>query len=207
MTKLKRGDWAVYRNDLGYIFEGGVKSPIATHFEANSVVQILDFEEESTLVYNIQRNEQFIVPTVYLENIDVFKTGKGYDVKICNRCFVLKSTEDFDVNQTDAKGRKTTRPSCRECRLDIDKRLLTISEINAFKKAHRPSTGALFKCPICEKRSIVDVTVKIVLDHDKAEGKIRGYICDSCNTGLGRFKNGKNYLKNAMQYIEMFKDK
>jgi len=33
MTKLKKGDWAVYRNDLGYIFEGGVKSPIATHFE------------------------------------------------------------------------------------------------------------------------------------------------------------------------------
>ena len=147
MTKLKKGDWAVYRNDLGYIFEGGVKSPIATHFETNSVVQILDFEEESTLVYNIQRNEQFIVPTVYLENIDVFKTGKGYDVKICNRCFVLKSTEDFDMNQTDAKERKTTRPSCRECRLDIDRRLLTISEINAFKKAHRPSTGALFKCP------------------------------------------------------------
>lgn len=144
---------------------------------------------------------------MYLENIDVFKTGKGYDVKICNRCFVLKSTEDFDVNQTDAKGRKTTRPNCRECRLDIDQRLLTISKINAFKKAHHPSTGALFKCPICEKRGIVDATVKIVLDHDKAEGKIRGYICDSCNTGLGRFKNGKNYLKNAMQYIKMFKDK
>ena len=86
---------------------------------------------------------------MYLESIDVFKTGKGYDVKICNRCFVLKSTEDFDVNQTDEKGRKTTPPSCRERGLDIDKRLLTIYEINAFKKAHRPSTGALFKCPIC----------------------------------------------------------
>lgn len=49
MTKLKKGDWAVYRNDLGYIFEGGVKSPIATHFEANSVVQILDFEEKAPL--------------------------------------------------------------------------------------------------------------------------------------------------------------
>ncbi len=102
---------------------------------------------------------------------------------------------------------KTTRPSCRKCRLDIDKRLLSNSEINTFRKNNRPLDGDLFKCPICEKRGIVGVTVKIVLDPDKAEGKIRGYICDSCNTGLGRFKNGENYLKNALKYIESFKTK
>ena len=74
---------------------------------------------------------------------------------------------EFDVNQTDAKGNKTTRPSCRVCRLDIDKRLLPQSEINTFKRTNHPSEGSLFKCPICEKRGIVGVTVKIVVDHDR----------------------------------------
>ena len=55
-----------------------------------------------------------------LESIDIYKTGKGFDVKICNICHILKNTSSFEVNQTDAKGNKTTRPSCRECRKQID---------------------------------------------------------------------------------------
>lgn len=207
MEHLQKGDWAVYKHDAGFILENGIKSAIVTHFNINTVVQILDFNIENTLIYNVERNEQFIVLSKYLEEIDVFRTGKGFDKKICNRCFVLKPIEDFDINQTDAKGNKTTRPSCRICRLDIDKRLLSVSEIKAHRKKYAPPDGSLFKCPICEKRGIVGITVKTVLDHDKAEGKIRGYICDSCNTGLGRFKNGKNYLKNAIEYIETFKKK
>ncbi|MGB0356619.1 MAG: Hpy99I family type II restriction endonuclease [Cytophagales bacterium] len=204
---MKTGTWAIYRNDTGHRFEDGVKSPIATHFEHNVVVQIVNYEAQESLIYNIKRNERFIVASTYLEAIDVFKTGKGFNHKICNKCFVLQPISAFDVNQTDAKGRKTTRPSCKVCRLDIDKRLLKSAEIATFKQKYKPKEGSLFRCPICEKRGIVNVTVKIVLDHDKAEGKIRSYICDSCNTGLGRFKNGKNYLKNAMKYIEAFKRK
>ncbi|MBC6409900.1 MAG: Hpy99I family type II restriction endonuclease [Ekhidna sp.] len=180
MRNLQKGDWAVYRQDFGFGVENGKESRVATHFNANTVVQILELNDEDSLIYHIERNEQFIVSTRHVEKINVFKTGKGFDRKICNKCFVLKPISEFDVNQTDVKGNKTTRPSCRACRLDIDKRLLTQSEINAFKKTNRPSEGSLFKCPICEKRGIVGVTVKIVLDHDKAEGKVRGY---SCNTG------------------------
>lgn len=186
MSYLQKEDWAVCKTDFGFGFENSKKSIIATHFNNNTVVRVLKYNTEESLIYNVERNEQFIVSTKYLEKVDVFKTGKGFKEKICNKCFVLKPMNEFDVNQTDAKGNKTTRPSCRVCRLDIDKRLLSSSEINIFKKNNRPSDGDLFKCPICEKR---------------------GYICDSCNTGLGRFKNGKNYLKNALKYIESFKTK
>lgn len=58
------------------------------------------------------------------------------------------------------------------------------------------------KCPICQKRSIVGVTAKIVADHDHHTGDIRDFICDSCNTGLGRFKNGNDYLQNAINYLK-----
>ena len=29
----------------------------------------------------------------------------------------------------------------------------------------------------------------------------RGLIFDSCNTGLGRFKNGENHLQDAIDYL------
>ena len=46
------------------------------------------------------------------------------------------------------------------------------------------------------------VTAHIVADHDHNTGNIRDFICDSCNTGLGRFKNGENYLHNAIEYLK-----
>lgn len=66
----------------------------------------------------------------------------------------------------------------------------------------RPKKGSLFECPICNRISIAGVTAKVVADHDHHTGNIRDFICDSCNTGLGRFKNGKNYLHNAIRYLE-----
>ena len=66
----------------------------------------------------------------------------------------------------------------------------------------RPGKGEPFKCPICQKRSIVGVSAKIVADHDHNTGNIRDFICDSCNTGLGRFKNGKDCLKDVLAYLD-----
>ncbi|WP_233704577.1 Hpy99I family type II restriction endonuclease [Helicobacter bizzozeronii] len=53
-------------------------------------------------------NEILRVAFEDLEAIDIWKTGKGFRVKICNICHILKNTEDFEINQTDAKGNKTT---------------------------------------------------------------------------------------------------
>lgn len=46
------------------------------------------------------------------------------------------------------------------------------------------------------------INARIVADHDHHTGNIRDFICDSCNTGLGRFNNGKNVLKDALHYLE-----
>ena len=64
-----------------------------------------------------------------------------------------------------------------------------------------PRVGDLWQCPVCKKFSIAYVNAKIVVDHDQETGNPRGIICDSCNTGLGRFKNGENLLEDAMEYL------
>jgi RNase P subunit RPR2 len=59
-----------------------------------------------------------------------------------------------------------------------------------------------FKCPICEKTTIPGLTSRVALNHDHKTGKITGYICDSCNTGLGRFKDDIVVLQRAIKYLE-----
>ena len=52
------------------------------------------------------------------------------------------------------------------------------------------------KCAICGME-----VEKLVIDHDHKTGKIRGLLCDSCNWGLGHFKDNPEYLRNAIDYL------
>ncbi len=131
--------------------------------------------------------------------LDIEKTGKPYRKKICNICHILKDNKkDFDINQTDAKGRKTTRPSCKECRKKIEGIKLLNTEKQKLGRL-KPKKKDIFICPICEKRTIVGVTAHLVRDHDHRTGKARAWICDSCNTGLGRFKDDIQLIKKNIQ--------
>lgn len=140
----------------------------------------------------------------HIRFLDIDKTGKPYKKKICNICHVLKEDmKDFDINQTDAKGRKTTRPSCKECRKKTDGFKLLSKEKRRLDSI-APKRKTIFTCPICEKRTIVGVTANLVRDHNHKTGKARAWICDSCNTGLGRFKDNVKLIKKMIKYLEKY---
>lgn len=121
--------------------------------------------------------------------------------RVCNQCFTLKPISAFAANQTRKDGSPIYRPTCINCRKGVDgvKNHATRKD---GSKPIKPSDGDFWQCPICEKQGIVGVTVKLVLDHGHLTGDARDYICDSCNTGLGRFRNGKDFLKNAVAFLE-----
>ncbi len=177
--------------------------------------QVEDIEEQSVGLINEISGDEITVffigkkKTVKTSNqnvtfLDITKTGKPYKVKICNICHILKDIDEFDINQTDAKGRKTTRPSCKVCRVDIDGEKLKAAE---SKKLDAIKPKLIFTCPICEKMSIVGVTANLVKDHDHKTGNAREWICDSCNTGLGRFKDNIKLLEKVIDYLKKHSNK
>lgn len=192
--------WVVCRKGRGYLYnKDNVKERLETNFDIDSVGLVKSEDGDNFIVWLIGIDNIYSVPKADTELIDVIKTGDKYDYKICNVCHCLKPIGQYDKNQNNLHG-TVRRPSCRRCRTNIDKRAPKTKQAKEMEK-RKPKKGEPFICPICRKRSIVGVTAKIVADHDHHTGNIRDFICDSCNTGLGRFKNGENYLMNALNYI------
>ena len=134
------------------------------------------------------------------EVIDVRKTGDGFSKKICNVCHKLKKTKEFAKNQNAINNRSVRRPSCKDCRIKMEG--AGVSRTDRIKWLKEKPVNEPFVCPICKKRTIAGVTSKVVLEHDHRTGKPGGWICDSCNTGLGRFKDDVELLKSAIEFLK-----
>ena len=55
-------------------------------------------------------------------------------------------------------------------------------------------------CEICGKHSKTKYK-SLHLDHDHANGKFRGWLCHSCNIGIGNFKDDPQLLLKAIGYL------
>jgi hypothetical protein len=54
-------------------------------------------------------------------------------------------------------------------------------------------------CAIC---SLPFDEIRTCVDHSHKTGKVRGLLCDSCNKGLGMFKDNPELLKKAILYLK-----
>ena len=115
ISGIKINDCVVAIKDIGNVQE-------------KSVGMVRDISGEVITVFFVGSNTTIKTDSNYVTYLDVKKTGKPYDKKICNVCHLLKDMSEFDINQTDAKGRKTTRPSCKSCRIAIDGKHLETAE-------------------------------------------------------------------------------
>ncbi|NDC73096.1 MAG: hypothetical protein EBZ62_06525 [Sphingobacteriia bacterium] len=51
-------------------------------------------------------------------------------------------------------------------------------------------------CECCKKNPI-----KWALDHDHDDDSFRGWLCDKCNTGIGKLGDNLEGIVNAMNYF------
>jgi hypothetical protein len=59
------------------------------------------------------------------------------------------------------------------------------------------TVGDKMSCEICGVEKVLG-QYSILIDHNHRTGKVRGFLCHSCNLKLGKFESGKNWL----QYLE-----
>jgi hypothetical protein len=63
-------------------------------------------------------------------------------------------------------------------------------------------------CAICERPETVRQPHRIgggeslAIDHDHATGKVRGLLCMTCNTAIGKLNDDPNLLRVAARYLE-----
>jgi Recombination endonuclease VII len=122
----------------------------------------------------------------------------------CSKCKLNKNREDF--------GKDPTRHCqinywCKSCinerqRENYPKHALKYRERH-LKKTYNldlKTFNSLVesqnnRCKICKQEK------ELYVDHDHITGKIRGLLCCHCNNGLGNFKDNREFLLNAYNYL------
>ena len=129
-------------------------------------------------------------------------------MKTCNKCNTEKELTEF-LKRTDT-GRY--RPQCKKCLnkaayarikddkpAELNRRLkykygINLDEFNELKAQQNDV------CAICAEPCTLKPRLSV--DHDHTTGKLRGLLCDSCNNGLGRFKDNPKLLSKAAEYLK-----
>tara|TARA_B100001559_G_C16471518_1_gene609238 strand:+ start:54 stop:626 length:573 start_codon:yes stop_codon:yes gene_type:complete len=159
---------------------------------------IKQIQDNSFTVFFIRMDKNYEILKKDLVIIDLNKVGDEHNNKICNRCYKYLDINHFQDNRLKKDNKMTKRPSCKDCRKIIDGKSIKASIKKDWNKIKPHNT--LFECKICKKSSIAGLT-KIVLDHNHTTGEVRGWLCESCNTGLGRFKDDPDILDNAKKWL------
>lgn len=63
-----------------------------------------------------------------------------------------------------------------------------------------------FVCAICDRGERVinpatGDTRHLAVDHDHATGRVRGLLCTSCNTGIGKFGESLELVRRVVDYL------
>jgi hypothetical protein len=71
---------------------------------------------------------------------------------------------------------------------------LTTEEYDAMLKARD------FRCDICGESEQQDRSLAV--DHCHRTGKVRGLLCQACNTAIGKLRDDPSLIRRAASYVE-----
>ena len=57
------------------------------------------------------------------------------------------------------------------------------------------------ECPVCQA-NLNSQKVRKVIDHNHTTGKVRGVLCNNCNTGIGQLREDESLMRQAINYLE-----
>lgn len=139
-------------------------------------------------------------------------------MKTCSRCKVCKPKADFNPKKNAPDG---LNYYCKPCIREYNQaRYKAGCGVAQRKATARSRYGVEWEqveqdfedqgrgCAICKTPLVLEIqtaqnkATTVRIDHDHATGKYRGLLCDSCNVGLGRFKDRADLLVAAANYLK-----
>lgn len=154
---------------------------------------------------------------VKAEVVQLFEMNKY----TCHKCDLEKLSSDFPIDSHRKNGIRTT---CKKChRVYANKTLKNWRAKNLEKmrpyyhavdlkrnfnltkeKYNEMLAGQSGSCAIC-KTGQENLRKRLSVDHNHFNGKIRGLLCNNCNSGIGFFQENSIALKNAAEYLELWR--
>jgi len=150
------------------------------------------------------------------------KSSREY--KFCPKCKTSKPKSEYHSNKRNGDG---LQGYCIECFGEInrnyvkkykplvqerqkryfknnrelieDKRIQSRHGITASERGEilRRQNGL---CAICKSKPAIHI------DHDHVTNKVRGLLCNNCNTGLGMFHDNISFMATGIKYLENNRD-
>ena len=147
-----------------------------------------------TIKYSVY-DEKNIPKKDYIPVYKRINKGRIYFIKgikdmwqVCRTCFSLKHEEKFPVHsEVDKYARRQLRNICNDCNNENRKLLLKLN----MEQGEPPNN-----CQLCGKEK------KLQLDHCHKTNTFRGWLCNDCNTGIGKLGDDIESLERAIKYLK-----
>lgn len=119
-------------------------------------------------------------------------------MKTCNRCGEQKPLTEFYNHKNTKDGKRTECKSCKRIQSSgSSRKLRTGCTPEQYDYLYAKQNGC---CAICGVHAS-ELTKALSADHCHTTLKVRGLLCMPCNTGLGFFKDSKQLLQKAIDYL------
>lgn len=141
-----------------------------------------------------------------LKNAKQFDPSRFPKQKLCQHCHIVKVQMDFTVSRSSADGLDDL---CRACKSEQWKRqpkksqrykIMWVKYRLTPERYHAILERQKNRCPLC----LIDLTKvrRPAIDHCHATNKVRGVLCNQCNSGLGPIER-PGFLQKALEYINI----
>lgn len=119
------------------------------------------------------------------------KKNGGY----CNACEAKYREENRETYR--ARSRKRSKRRRKETPEYVKSKILQTRYGISLEERNDMEALQNGKCLICNI-----IPKRLVVDHCHSSGRVRGLLCDHCNTGLGYFKDNPETLMAAIRYLK-----
>jgi hypothetical protein len=114
-------------------------------------------------------------------------SSSSTDTQVCSKCHEEHELAAFRVGWRRRDGQRRLKNECRRC---------STREQGVRRHLWRSAGPPSPSCEICRRLG------QTQLDHDHVTGKFRGWLCGTCNAGLGMLGDDAAGLRRALAYLE-----